>query len=448
MNYLLSIVLLWSATTLSLHAKSSILHSKVKSVNMKTSKGIPQEINYQGWLGNTSDTNKITDTLDMNFRLYDTETGGTLLWNETQSAVNIDKGIFNVLLGSVSSIPTNIFTGDPLWLETQVGNDTLSPRKKLVSVGYAIKSEEAEHSIYSDTASYASSVTPDNDWTISGSKLYAQDTSWNVGIGTISPSTDARLHVKANDVDYGVRGTGSSDKMAGVYGEADGAYFGIYGKGSTGKMAGVYGEANNADYGVCGWGSIGNIAGVYGMANNADYGIYGKGSDGKTAGIFADANGADYAGYFDGNVTIIGDLNVPNNQVSFFAYNVGDDAVGSEWQKVEFNTEKHDDGANFNTTTDRFTAPADGVYHFSANVGLNDVADAARFIVALYKNGSREVDLSSGYANTNDDVQVHGGSATIKLNTGDYIEVRCYSGIAITYSGSNTYTNFSGYRVY
>lgn len=110
------------------------------------------EITYQSWLGAASDTTGITDVVDILFRLYDAETGGDLLWSESQAGGVVDRGIFNVILGSVTSIPANIFTGDPLWLETQVETDTLSPRKKLVSVGYAIKAEKA------DTADYALSA--------------------------------------------------------------------------------------------------------------------------------------------------------------------------------------------------------------------------------------------------------------------------------------------------
>ncbi len=192
MKYLLSAVLIWSAMTVSLQAKSTKSFVGTKSIHgdvkhSKVKNGTTHEINYQGWIGDASDTNGITDVLDMKFRLYDDSTGGTLLWNETQSAVSVDKGIFNVLLGSVTPIPSDKFTGDPLWLETQVENDTLSPRKKLVSVGYAIKSEEAEHSVYSDTAGYAVGGTGDNDWTISGNNMYSA-VPGNVGIGVTSPT--------------------------------------------------------------------------------------------------------------------------------------------------------------------------------------------------------------------------------------------------------------------
>jgi hypothetical protein len=262
----------WGVMTLSVQAKSSTetssgSHSRARNVGpaksgteAKQSKGTPREINYQGWLGDTTDTTGITDVQGMIFELYAAPAGGTPVWRETHVAVTVDKGIFNVLLGSVTPIPSNIFTGDPLWLETQIKSDTLSPRKKLVSVGYAMKSEEADHAVHSDTADYASSSAPDSDWTVSGSNLYAQNTSWRVGIGTTSPSTDARLHVNAN-----------------------GAYYGVYGQGSTDKVAGVFGSA-------------------YG----ADYGVYGRGFAGKTAAVYGLAGGADYAGYFDGDVHVKG----------------------------------------------------------------------------------------------------------------------------------------------
>ena len=123
--------------------------------------GVPHEINYQGWLGNASDTTGVTGSFDMTFTLYDAETGGTALWAETHESVKVTRGIFNVLLGSVNSLPENIFTGEPLWLEIKIGDETLSPRKKLVSVGYAIQAERAEnasHAVYSDTAQYAVNV--------------------------------------------------------------------------------------------------------------------------------------------------------------------------------------------------------------------------------------------------------------------------------------------------
>jgi len=116
---------------------------------------VPHQINYQGWLGRASDTTGVTGTFDMTFTLYDAETGGTALWTETHTNVKVTRGVFNVILGSVNPLPADIFKGGPLWLEIKVGTETLSPRKKLVSVGYAIYSEKAHKA---DTANYASAV--------------------------------------------------------------------------------------------------------------------------------------------------------------------------------------------------------------------------------------------------------------------------------------------------
>jgi len=130
----------------------------MKRFRLMKVKGVPHEINYQGWLGTADDTTGVTGTFTMRFRLYTQETGGAAVWEETHSNVNVSNGIFNVMLGSVNPIPAEIFTGDALWLEVQVENEVLAPRKKLVSVGYAIQAENAEYARYADTAEFAVNV--------------------------------------------------------------------------------------------------------------------------------------------------------------------------------------------------------------------------------------------------------------------------------------------------
>lgn len=79
-----------------------------------------------------------------------------------------------------------------------------------------------------------------------------------------------------------------------------------------------------------------------------------------------------------GDVTITGNLTVTESEVSFLAYNSVNDAVSSGWNKVEFNVTKHNDGSDYSTTNDRFTAPTDGVYSFSSSVNISDMADSSR----------------------------------------------------------------------
>ncbi|MDD2891317.1 MAG: hypothetical protein PHE49_11880, partial [bacterium] len=116
----------------------NIQRTDILEAKGRTKSGVPSEINYQGWLGYASDTSAITAKINMIFRLYTTPTGVTPLWNEAQDTVQVSKGVFNVLLGSVTPIPDSFFNNTSLYLETQVGSEVLSPRKKLTSVGYAI----------------------------------------------------------------------------------------------------------------------------------------------------------------------------------------------------------------------------------------------------------------------------------------------------------------------
>ena len=143
-------------------------------------KNVPQQINYQGYLVNSSDSSAITDSLQMTFAIYANSVGGSPLWSETHPQVVVGNGLFNVLLGSVNPLPDTIFTGQDLWLETTVAGETFSPRKKLVSVPYAFK---------------------DDCWTSSGNDCYF-DKSGYVGIGTTSPSKELEISIDKSWIYY------------------------------------------------------------------------------------------------------------------------------------------------------------------------------------------------------------------------------------------------------
>lgn len=107
-------------------------------------KGIPREINYQGYLVNSSDSSAVTDTLDMMFNFYDAPTGGSLLWWVIPAPVEVSNGLFNVGLPIRTD---NLFKGQAVWLETTIEGETLSPRRKLVSVPYAFVVDQADSNL-------------------------------------------------------------------------------------------------------------------------------------------------------------------------------------------------------------------------------------------------------------------------------------------------------------
>jgi hypothetical protein len=92
-------------------------------------------VGYQGYLTNASGT-PITGTKNITFKLYQSG-GNTLIWEETHATVNVNKGMFNVELGSVTAFDPAIYA-QPLDLEIIVDAQALTPRQKLVGSPYAM----------------------------------------------------------------------------------------------------------------------------------------------------------------------------------------------------------------------------------------------------------------------------------------------------------------------
>lgn len=105
-------------------------------------------IAYQGYLTDSAD-NPVNAQLEIVFKLYAVESGGSALWSETQPAVSVANGLFSVLLGSVTPLPASLIANNPdLWLGVTVGSDTeMTPRDKLASAPYAMMADVPDGSI-------------------------------------------------------------------------------------------------------------------------------------------------------------------------------------------------------------------------------------------------------------------------------------------------------------
>jgi len=109
----------------------------------------PRLLNYQGYLTDTLG-NPVNDSVDVIFRICDAASSGNVLWSELQMETPVLKGVFNVLLGSVTSIPDTVFTGSAnRWLEIRISSQNLSPRTRIVTAPYALTAA------YADTADCA-----------------------------------------------------------------------------------------------------------------------------------------------------------------------------------------------------------------------------------------------------------------------------------------------------
>ena len=70
------------------------------------------------------------------FRFYDSPSGGTLLWTSAPANVTTTAGCFTTV---IQSIPSTVFSGSEVWLETVVGTTTMTPRVRFTSVPYALR---------------------------------------------------------------------------------------------------------------------------------------------------------------------------------------------------------------------------------------------------------------------------------------------------------------------
>jgi hypothetical protein len=139
-------------------------------------------------------------------------------------------------------------------------------------------------------------------------------------------------------------------------------------------------------------------------------------------------------------------------QVAFYAFNSASDAISSTgWHQVEFNSERFDHGSNYNTVTDEFVAPVNGVYQFTAKVGASGVDVITNVVLGFSVNGSN-VGLQLIYANST--IPPHyvsnNGSFTYYLNAGDAVTVRLfnYADASYTIEGTEYWTSFCGHLVY
>ncbi len=119
----------------------------ILAAGLAAAQSAPSKIGYQGRLLNADGTPK-TGSQTIAFRLFDSLTGGTQLWTESQT-IGLTNGYYETFLGDVSAGGTafgsTVFDGSVRYLELQVTGDSgaLTPRQPIGSVPYAMRSSIA-----------------------------------------------------------------------------------------------------------------------------------------------------------------------------------------------------------------------------------------------------------------------------------------------------------------
>jgi len=88
---------------------------------------VPHLINYQGRLTD-KDAKPITGSRQITFNIYEAEGATAAIWTEVHPNIQVEKGTFSVLLGSVNgNLPS---FEKPYWLGIKVGEDEeMKPRQ-------------------------------------------------------------------------------------------------------------------------------------------------------------------------------------------------------------------------------------------------------------------------------------------------------------------------------
>jgi len=281
----------------------------------------PRMLNYQGYLADTLGNPITNPSVSMTFAIYDAVSAGNQKWTETQGSVNVNKGIFSVLLGGVTPIPDSVFTTSTnRWFELTIAGQILTPRTGIVAAPYAYTAT------YADTAFYVHNGAGDNNWIFlisdgadttlqtggpwglarAGNVLFGNADSTHVNFGIACTTGYVDWNDKYCTIGGGYLNSikGSAGTIAGGeqnsatdwYATVGGGYTNIAGSRSA-TVAG--GESNTASSGST------TVGGGYGNTAISDYATVGGGTENNASGQAATVSGG-YGNVAYGSYAIVG----------------------------------------------------------------------------------------------------------------------------------------------
>tara|TARA_R110000851_G_scaffold308044_1_gene466819 strand:+ start:891 stop:1412 length:522 start_codon:yes stop_codon:yes gene_type:complete len=123
------------------------------------------------------------------------------------------------------------------------------------------------------------------------------------------------------------------------------------------------------------------------------------------------------------------------------------------YTKVAFNTDTFDTDSVFDTSNNRFIAPADGKYSFVSAVYMSaNSANGHRVFSSFYKNGSIDnktvTGIQLGSSNTDIAAVISLNSAILDLSEDDYVEVYAKFDVPSgTVTFDATHSSFQGFKL-
>ena len=269
----------------------------------------PGLVGYQGVL-RSADGAPLDGSYDMIFRFTDAPVGGTLLLTDLHTgpdAVVVQRGLFTTLLGGGTLAPgtesslLDIFANHaPVYVEVQVGAETLTPRVQIVSTGFALNAGRFGGRLPDDYLDTSALGQIKQGVIVSNAGLVGNASAGSTGVAgsTISGTAVEGTSTATYGTTYGVHGQSASTSGTGVLGEATAATgnaWGVYGKSESDTGVGVLGSAlalEGATEGVRGQASSPDGKGVVGAAfsgSGSAYGVYGESQSTDGVGVYGRA---------------------------------------------------------------------------------------------------------------------------------------------------------------
>lgn len=270
----------------------------------------PALTNYQGVLRGSSDE-PLTGDFDMVFRFFDAASAGNEILVDQHlaaglQAVTVDGGLFSVALGggqvsdgagpgSFASLAEVFRDHSEVWLEVQIGAETLTPRTRVLAAGYALNAANAATAGAAGTATNATlldgkpatfylDTSATRQTKNGGARFTAADSAGYVLEAVTQPGSPGAFYAQGanagcilatatNGIQCGGNTYGGYNYDANDYSYAYTGY-GAYGIYTAGSTFGTYSQA---------WGPTGT--GVH--ASGPQYGVYASATGSSGVGLLA-----------------------------------------------------------------------------------------------------------------------------------------------------------------
>ena len=105
---------------------------------------VPSQLGFTARI--SDDEGLLEGPVSLTFRLFDSASGGAMVWEETHASVSAEEGLVFASLGSTAgnALDGSVFDGSDLFLEVVVEGETLAPRSAILGVPYATRAASAE----------------------------------------------------------------------------------------------------------------------------------------------------------------------------------------------------------------------------------------------------------------------------------------------------------------